>query len=148
MARLILPTEFRMPASPSLCKSGNRRGAPAHPDARYETVAGLVYDPFCDELWTALRGRPARLNGKIIRVSRRKNLDEAIISLGFAKNPASLQEMLPVFNRLVHQVRKIRIMGAAALALAYVAGGRFDAYLETGLRLWDIAAGGLIVECA
>ena len=124
------------------------RRAPAHPDARYETVAGLVYDPFCDELWTALRGRPARLNGKIIRVSRRKNLDEAIISLGFAKNPASLQEMLPVFNRLVHQVRKIRIMGAAALALAYVAGGRFDAYLETGLRLWDIAAGGLIVECA
>ena len=122
------------------------RRAPAHPDARYETVAGLVYDPFCDELWTALRGRPARLNGKIIRVSRRKNLDEAIISLGFAKNPASLQEMLPVFNRLVHQVRKIRIMGAAALALAYVAGGRFDAYLETGLRLWDIAAGGLIVE--
>jgi fructose-1,6-bisphosphatase/inositol monophosphatase family enzyme len=49
---------------------------------------------------------------------------------------------------LVHSVRKIRIMGSAALALTYVASGRFDAYIERGIRLWDIAAGGLIVECA
>jgi myo-inositol-1(or 4)-monophosphatase len=45
-------------------------------------------------------------------------------------------------------VRKIRIMGAAALALTYVASGRFDAYIESGISLWDIAAGGLILECA
>jgi myo-inositol-1(or 4)-monophosphatase len=45
-------------------------------------------------------------------------------------------------------VRKIRIMGAAALAMVYVAAGRFDAYVESGIRLWDIAAGGLILECA
>jgi myo-inositol-1(or 4)-monophosphatase len=56
--------------------------------------------------------------------------------------------MLPTFNGLIHDVRKIRIMGAAALSLVYVASGRMDAYLEYGLRLWDIAAGGLIVECA
>ena len=56
--------------------------------------------------------------------------------------------MLPVLNRLAHRVRKIRIMGAAALALTYVASGRMDAYLEAGIRLWDIAAGGLILECA
>jgi myo-inositol-1(or 4)-monophosphatase len=56
--------------------------------------------------------------------------------------------MLPTFNRLVRRVRKIRIMGAAALSLVYVGTGRMDAYLEYGLRLWDIAAGGLIVECA
>ena len=56
--------------------------------------------------------------------------------------------MLPTFNGLIHRVRKIRIMGAAALSLVYVATGRMDAYLEYGLRLWDIAAGGLIVECA
>jgi myo-inositol-1(or 4)-monophosphatase len=56
--------------------------------------------------------------------------------------------MLPVLNDLVHRVRKIRIMGSAALSLTYVASGRMDAYLEPGVRLWDIAAGGLIVQCA
>ena len=56
--------------------------------------------------------------------------------------------MLLTFNNLIHRVRKIRIMGAAALSLVYVATGRMDGYLEYGLRLWDIAAGGLILECA
>jgi myo-inositol-1(or 4)-monophosphatase len=108
----------------------------------------VVYDPFCDELWTAVRGGPARLNGRIVRVSNRRKLDEAVISIGFAKERATLERMLPAFNNLVHRVRKIRIMGAAALALTYVASGRMDAYVEYGLSLWDIAAGGLIVECA
>jgi len=108
----------------------------------------VVYDPFCDELWTAVRGGPARLNGKIIRASRRKVLAEAIVAIGFSKTRESLQENLPVFNALVRRVRKIRMMGAAALALTYVASGRFDAYIESGISLWDIAAGGLILECA
>src|SRR6266481_1824574 len=110
----------------------------------YETLAGVVYDPFCDELWTATRGGPARLNGKVIHVSKRRQLDEAIVSIGFAKSHESLKSTLPYFNKLVHRVRKIRMMGAAALALTYVATGRFDAYIERGIRLWDIAAGGLI----
>jgi len=114
----------------------------------FETVIGVVYDPFCDELWTAVRGQPARLNGRITRVSRRCRLGETILTLGFAKHRRSLEAMLPTFNRLVHRVRKIRIMGSAALALTYVASGRMDAYLESGIRLWDIAAGGLILECA
>lgn len=120
----------------------------AHPDAPFETLLGLVYDPFTDEMFTALRGGPAKLNGKAIRVSDRTRMDEAIVSVGFAKSSASLEKMLPQFNTLVHQVRKIRIMGAAALAMVYVAAGRFDAYVEGGVRLWDIAAGGLILECA
>ncbi len=114
----------------------------------YQTVVGVVYDPFCDEMWTAALGRPARLNGRIIRVSRRRELREAIVSIGFAKTRETLAATLPYFNRLIHRVRKIRIMGAAALGLAYVATGRFDAYIERGIRLWDIAAGGLLVECA
>ena len=56
--------------------------------------------------------------------------------------------MLPVFNHLIHRVRKIRLLGAAALSMTWVADGRMDAYKEYGVRLWDIAAGGLIVECA
>lgn len=114
----------------------------------YQSVVGVVYEPFCDELWTAVRGQPARLNGRVIHVSNRRKLEESIISIGFAKERATLEKMLPTFNALVHRVRKIRIMGAAALALTYVASGRMDAYIEYGLSLWDIAAGGLIVECA
>jgi myo-inositol-1(or 4)-monophosphatase len=114
----------------------------------YDTLVGIVYDPFCDELWTAIRGGPARLNGRPIRVSDRKKLNESIVSIGFAKTRQTLEQTLPYFNQLVPRVRKIRIMGAAALALTYVATGRFDAYIERGIRLWDIAAGGLIVEAA
>jgi myo-inositol-1(or 4)-monophosphatase len=114
----------------------------------YETVLGLVYDPFCDELWAALRGQPARLNGEIIRVSKHRRLAESVVSIGFAKSRESLERTLPYFNKLVHRVRKIRMMGSAALALTYVACGRFDAYIETGIRLWDIAAGGFIIERA
>jgi myo-inositol-1(or 4)-monophosphatase len=112
------------------------------------SLAGVVYDPFTDELWTAIRGGPARLNGQVIHVSQRRQLEEAIVALGFAKQRSTLNKMLPTFNGLIHRVRKIRIMGAAALSLVYVATGRMDAYLEYGLGLWDIAAGGLIVECA
>lgn len=121
-----------------------RRG----PDCAFRSVVGVVYDPFCDELWTAVRGQKARLNGKLIQASKRKKLDEAIVALGFAKHRFTLEKMLPTFNHLIHRVRKVRIMGAAALSLVYVATGRMDAYIEYGLRLWDIAAGGLIVECA
>jgi myo-inositol-1(or 4)-monophosphatase len=108
----------------------------------------VVYDPFSGELWTATQGGPARLNGKIVKVSQRRKLNEAIVSIGFAKSKESLEATLPYFVKLVHRVRKVRIMGSAALALTYVATGRFDAYIERGIRIWDIAAGGLIVECA
>ncbi|HEX4122943.1 MAG TPA: inositol monophosphatase family protein [Verrucomicrobiae bacterium] len=114
----------------------------------YLTVLGVVLDPFCDELWTGVSGGPARLNGRIIHASRRKNLEESIVAIGFSKTEKSLNENLPVFNVLVRRVRKIRMMGAAALSLAYVASGRFDAYIESGISLWDIAAAGLILECA
>jgi myo-inositol-1(or 4)-monophosphatase len=114
----------------------------------YETLVGVVYDPFCDELWTATRGNSARLNQRRIKASSRQRLNEAIVAVGFAKHAFTLDKMLPTLNTLIHRVRKVRIMGSAALAMVYVASGRFDAYVEYGLRLWDIAAGGLILECA
>jgi myo-inositol-1(or 4)-monophosphatase len=114
----------------------------------FETVVGVVLDPFMDELWSAILGKPAKLNGRRIRVSPRRKLEESIVSLGFAKSTESLNQMMPVFQELVPRVRKVRLMGSAALALTYVADGRFDGYVEGGIRLWDIAAGGLIVECA
>lgn len=123
-------------------------GASAGTPQDYVTWVGVVYDPFCNELWTGIRGQAARLNGRPIQVSHRRKLSEAVISIGFAKLQVNLEKMLPRFQHLVPKVRKIRIMGAAALDLVYVASGRLDAYIESGVKLWDIAAGGLIVECA
>jgi myo-inositol-1(or 4)-monophosphatase len=114
----------------------------------YATVVGVIYDPFCDELWTASSSAPARLNGKIIHVSQRTELREAIVSIGFAKDVESLRTNLPVFNALVSRVMKMRMMGSAALSLVYVASGRFDVCLESGIRIWDIAAAGFIIERA
>lgn len=114
----------------------------------YVNCVGVVRDPFCDELWTAVRGKAARLNGKKIRVSQRARLSEAVVSVGFAKYDENLKKMLPQLEKLAPRVRKIRIMGSAALDLVYVACGRMDAYLESGVRLWDIAAGAVILESA
>jgi myo-inositol-1(or 4)-monophosphatase len=133
--------------------AGKRRaspvpGRPSGDTSPFLTVLGVVYDPFNDELWTATRGHPARLNGKIIHVSARRGLDRALISLGFGNTRASLEHTLRAFTTLAYQVRKLRLMGSAGLAMTYVACGRFDAFVEAGVRLWDIAAGGLILECA
>ena len=121
--------------------------APAFADG-FASMVGVVYDPFTDELWTATAGGPARLNGKVIRVVPRERLAETVVALGFAKKRRSLQWMEPVFTHLTHRVRKLRITGSAALCTTYVASARFDAYLESGVRLWDIAAAGLILERA
>ena len=68
--------------------------------------------------------------------------------MGFAKQGSTLKKMLPKLNALLPRVRKMRMMGAAALSMVYVASGRHDAYLERGVRMWDLAAGGLILERA
>ena len=117
-------------------------------DSDYVSLVGVVYDPFTDELWTAIRGGPARLNGRIIHVSQRRTLGQAVVSIGFSKSKVNLERSLPFLCYLSRRARKVRIMGSAALALCYVATGRFDGYVERRISLWDVAAGGLIVECA
>ena len=127
---------------------GARNPKPAAQEETYRTELGVILDPFTDELWTARRGGAARLNGRVIHASQRNRLEQCLVGIGFAKETATLNRMMPVWNHLIPRVRKIRIMGAAALGLAYVASGRLDAYLEYGLCLWDVAAGGLLIECA
>jgi len=121
------------------------KGQPSDP---YQTVLGLIYDPFQDELWTATRTDSARLNGRVIEVSNRTRLEDAICVMGYGKNDAMIRESLPLFGKLTLRCRKLRNMGSAGLGLAYVACGRFDAYIERGVSLWDIAAGGFIIERA
>jgi myo-inositol-1(or 4)-monophosphatase len=115
---------------------------------RWETVAGVVLAPEIDELFASAKGQPATLQGKPIQVSSRTQPSEAIVAMGFFKSIETIDQGLQNFGQIIHQVRKVRLMGAAALDVAYVACGRFDAYLEYGIKLWDIAAGQLILENA
>jgi myo-inositol-1(or 4)-monophosphatase len=115
---------------------------------RWETVAGVVLDPELDELFVSEKGKPAVLHGHPIRVSDRAQIDEAIVAVGFFKSVETINRSLQDFGRMIHKVRKLRLMGAAALDVVYVACGRYDAYIEYGIKLWDIAAGQLILENA
>jgi len=116
--------------------------------ADHKTVLGVIYDPFTDELWKAARGGKTKLNGRVVRVSRRGKPGGAVIAMGFSKSRESLEKSLPHLMRLARRTLKIRLMGSAALELAYVACGRLDLYVERTINLWDIAAGALMVECS
>jgi myo-inositol-1(or 4)-monophosphatase len=115
---------------------------------RGKSVVGVIYTPFTDELWTTIRGEPTRLNGKIVHVSNHTRVEDSIIALGFSKDKQNLEKCLPHLARIARRAKKIRIMGSAALELAYVASGRLDAYVERRINLWDVAAGSLLVENA
>jgi myo-inositol-1(or 4)-monophosphatase len=117
-------------------------------NSKFKTVLGVIYDPFTDELWTATRGGRTKLNGRVVRVSLRGKISEAVIAMGFSKSRENLRLTLPHLNRLSRHARKMRILGSAALELAYVASGRLDAYVERTINLWDIAAAALMVECS
>ncbi len=115
---------------------------------RGEIIVGVIYDPIRDELWTAQKGGKPTLNGKPFRVSERADLREAVVSVGLSKTGVTIEAGLPLLQNMVHRARKCRLMGSAALDMAYVACGRFDAYIEQGISLWDIAAGWILVETA
>jgi len=113
-----------------------------------EIIVGVIYDPMRDEMWSAQKGEKPRLNGQHFRVSTRTDLAEAVVSVGLAKTDHSIDSNLPLLQAMIHRVRKCRVLGSAALDMAYVACGRFDAYIERGISLWDIAAGWILVESA
>lgn len=117
-----------------------------HLPSSHQTVLGVIYDPFTDELWTATRGGKTRLNGRVVRCSKRLRVNDSLVAMGFSKSKENLEKSLPHLNRLARNAKKIRIMGSAALELAYVASGRLDVYIERTINLWDIAAGALMVE--
>jgi myo-inositol-1(or 4)-monophosphatase len=113
-----------------------------------EMKVGVIYDPMMDELWEIERGETPKLNGKAIKVSERNKLSDAILTVGFSKAKTTIDSGLPLLERMVYSAKKCRLMGSAALAMAYVATGRLDAYIEQGVSLWDIAAGCLLIEAA
>jgi myo-inositol-1(or 4)-monophosphatase len=110
-------------------------------------VAGVVFDPMHEELFTAWRGGGSTLNGRPIRVSGTGNLDIAFLATGFPYDRSDPQRNnLHQFNRFSPRVQGIRRIGSAAMDLCYLAAGRFDGYWEPMLHPWDTAAGSLIVE--
>lgn len=114
---------------------------------RGEVVAGAVYDPLRDELFSARRGGGATLNGAPIHVSSFGTLSDALLVTGF---PFRSIEILPRFlvslDRLIRASAGVRRDGSAALDCCYVACGRLDGFWECALSAWDIAAGSLIIE--
>jgi myo-inositol-1(or 4)-monophosphatase len=113
-----------------------------------EIIVGVIYDPMRDELWQTTKGTPTLLNGKPCSVSARTKISEAILSVGFSKTQATISDGLVLFEKYVRRARKLRMMGSAALDMAFVASGRLDAYIEQMVSLWDIAAGKILVENA
>ena len=109
---------------------------------------GVVYDPLRQEIFTASRGQGAQLDGRRIRVSGQKELPRALIGTGFPFRDKDM-DLAPYMNMLAKTLQNtagVRRAGAAALDMCYVAAGRLDAYFETGLHSWDLAAGALIVR--
>lgn len=111
-----------------------------------ELKIGAIYDPMLDEMFAVDFEGPARRNGRPVRPSDRGELSEAVVTLGFSKSKESIDAGMERYRRFAHRVRKTRMMGSAALALAYIACGRLDAYVEKMISIWDIAAGQLMLE--
>lgn len=112
-----------------------------------DIIAAVVYDPIKNELFEASRGGGATLNNRKIRVGKKTSLSGALLGTGVPySNPQDLDEYLAVLRELIKGTAGIRRAGAAALDLAYVAAGRLDGFWEFGLRVWDIAAGALLVR--
>jgi myo-inositol-1(or 4)-monophosphatase len=109
-----------------------------------EMAVGVVNAPYLKELYSAIKGHGAQLNGKKISVSNTPDLDTSLLATGFTYKNRGLN--LPNFEYFLYNTQGIRRCGAATLDLCHVAAGRLDGYWELGLRPWDIAAGSLIVQ--
>lgn len=110
-------------------------------------ILGVVVDPSRDELFTALQGRGAHLNGQPIHVSQTRDLDRSLLVTGFAYNIRETpRNNLNHFATFALKAQGIRRTGSAALDLCYVAAGRFDGFWEVALNPWDMAAGSVILR--
>ncbi len=112
-----------------------------------EILCGVVYQPITNELFTAEKGKGAYLNGHRLHVTETTDINAAFLATGFPynvdKNPL---HCIDTFSHMTKKGIPIRRLGSAAIDLAYVAAGRFDAYWEVSLQPWDLAGGKLLVE--
>lgn len=112
-----------------------------------EIIAGLIFNPVTNELFTAEKGGGSYFSGRRMRVSSRRKLDESVIATGIPhKGRGNHADYLPQIERVMAQTAGVRRFGSAALDLAWVAAGRYDGFWEWGLKPWDVAAGWLMVK--
>jgi myo-inositol-1(or 4)-monophosphatase len=123
-----------------------QRGPGLTADQDGTIVAGVIYDPMRDELFTAERGKGARLNGKVIAVSKTEVLAESLLATGFPSRKRHDNPNIHFYHEFTLRSHGVRRAGSAALDLAYVACGRLEAFWEFNLNPWDTAAGALLVE--
>ena len=116
-------------------------------EVKGEVIAGLVYDPVKDEMFTAEKGKGAFLNGEPISVSKSDEINHSHLCTGFMHEVEWMVEAnIRHFGNFIRRARAVRRDGSAALDLCYVACGRFDGFWELGLNPWDTAAAVLIVK--
>ena len=113
---------------------------------RDRRVAGVVYDPTRDELFTAEPGSGAQLNGNPIQVSKATQLKECLVATGFPSHKRHKNPNIHFYHQITLRTHGVRRAGSAALDLCNIACGRFDGFWEFNLNPWDTAAGVLIVE--
>jgi myo-inositol-1(or 4)-monophosphatase len=107
----------------------------------------VVYDPTRNDMFTATKGRGAYMNERRMRVSKRTQLQDCLVSTGFPYRPGDdLPKYLAMLADIMQRTAAVRRPGAAALDLAYVAAGFSDAFFEAGLQPWDVAAGSLLIQ--
>ncbi len=123
-----------------------QRNAGLKADEDGEMVAGVVYDPLRDEMFSAAKGQGATLNGKPIHVSKVKKLQESLVATGFPSQKRHLSPNVHFYQEFTLRSHGVRRAGSAALDLAYVACGRLEAFWEIKLNPWDTSAGYLLVE--
>ncbi len=112
-----------------------------------EPVAGVIFDPVRNEIYTATKGGGAFMNGARLHVSVHDDMADCLLATGFPfRKKELITPYLQSFQNFFGKCRDIRRMGAAAIDLAYVAGGRFDGFWELNLNKWDIAAGVLLIQ--
>jgi len=133
---------------PHFCVSLGLEHRPASIPADHDgtIVAAIIYDPMRDELFTAERGRGAALNGRAIHASHVENLAESLIATGFPSRKRHDNPNIHFYQEFTLRSHGVRRAGSAALDLAYIACGRFEAFWEFNLNPWDTAAGFLLVE--
>lgn len=111
-----------------------------------ELLVGTVFDPLSGECFTASAGGGAFLNGRPIRVSGVTQLAKALAAISFPARVPRGSPLIQDFIEVLHQAQAMRRMGSSALNLAYLAAGRLDAYWATDTKIWDVAAGWLLVQ--
>ena len=112
-----------------------------------EIVAGVIYNPATDELYTAEKGKGAFLNDRRLRVASRRTLADSVVAIGIPpRGRLGHKQFLSECGSAMRETAGVRSTGAASLDLAWVAAGRYDAFLERDLKPWDIAAGIILVR--